>query len=252
MDFLRDDESKLIYSKFSNKIKNLYYSEVANSKFLTPNHVELVKSICNKYNIIYKIYKSNNFSERDIIFFSETDFDLENIVEETVSIIVIKNKSMDIKHRDVLGSILNLGIDRANVGDIVFNDDLIYIVIMDIISDFILLNLKSIKRYPVSPLKYEYKYITNKFIKTEEKKLNVSSLRLDVIVSSMINISRAKSKTLFKRDLIKLNHYVENNPSISIKENDLISIRGYGRFIFSEILGTTRKNKYVVSILKLV
>lgn len=74
MDFIKDEESKLVYQKYSDRISKLYYSQIDNSDFMTPNHIELLKSICNREKIYYKIYKSHEYGERQIIFYSLDDF----------------------------------------------------------------------------------------------------------------------------------------------------------------------------------
>lgn len=70
----------------------------------------------------------------------------------------------------------------------------------------------------------------------------VSSLRLDVLVSSFANISRKKAQELIRAGLVKVNHVILEETSYLCNNNSAISIRGHGRFYFNEIVKTTKKD----------
>lgn len=252
MDFIKDEESKLVYQKYSDRISKLYYSQIDNSDFMTPNHIELLKSICNREKIYYKIYKSHEYGERQIIFYSLDDFNLEENLNQKIEILNIDKLNSSVGHRDILGAVLNLGIDRNKIGDISLKESSAMLVCKKEIADFILFNLKSVKRNKVKVSSTPKLYLENKDFEFESINTIVSSLRLDAILSAVLNSARSKTKTIIEKDFVKLNYIISNNPSTEVKSQDMVSVRGFGRFILKEIEGKTRKDKFRIRVEKFI
>ena len=80
----------------------------------------------------------------------------------------------------------------------------------------------------------------------------VSSLRLDIIVSFMLNVSRSKSSDIIKSGVVSLNYFECTQLSKELSENDVFSIKGYGKFVLKEIGGFTSKNKTKITCCKYV
>ena len=80
----------------------------------------------------------------------------------------------------------------------------------------------------------------------------ISSLRLDNIVASLVNTSRAKAKTLINNRFVKVDYQIITDPSYNIDEGAMISIRKEGRFIFYRIKGLSKKGNYHIEYRKLV
>ena len=78
---------------------------------------------------------------------------------------------------------------------------------------------------------------------TPEKIVIVSSLRLDVLISGVYDISRSKSSNLIDGEKVFINGKLAKSNSVNIENGSMISVRGYGRFRYTEILGTTRKDR---------
>ena len=80
----------------------------------------------------------------------------------------------------------------------------------------------------------------------------ISSLRLDNIVSSLVNTSRSKAKDLINNRLVKVDHQTITDPSHNVDEGAILSIRKEGRFIFDRIKGLSKKGNYHIEYRKLV
>ena len=78
----------------------------------------------------------------------------------------------------------------------------------------------------------------------------MASLRIDSAISECYGLSRTISSKLIEADKVKLNYKVITNSSKAIKQGDLISVRGYGRFIIEEVIGETRKGRVRIQIKK--
>lgn len=148
------------------------------------------------------------------------------------------------KHSDYLGAILGLGIERRLIGDIYVDESSAsaYVLCTISIKDFIISELTSVGRFKVSVIEVSFEDICE--TRRIEKKLGtVSSLRLDAVISEVFDLSRSKVKDLFSADKIILNGSLPLSLHTAMKEEDIISCRGYGKFIFYEVTGSTKKDK---------
>ncbi len=154
----------------------------------------------------------------------------------------------DFGHRDILGSLMGLSIKRGMIGDIIKdgNTDDYYFLCVDNISDFILNELTSIKRSNVILKKTRLKEAALKR-EFKEKQITVSSLRLDSIVSAVLNISRGNSSDLISSGKVFLNGEETLNNSKQIKDSDIISVRGWGKFKVTQTERKTRKDRSVLN-----
>lgn len=147
-------------------------------------------------------------------------------------------------HPDVLGAILNLGIEREKIGDLIVKDNEIIIFIDEEIENYIVCNLTRIKRSNVHFARYDKEIKYTPEIRYEHK--IVSGLRLDVLVAAFANISRKKAQSLIRAGLVKVNHVILEETSYLCNNNSAISIRGYGRFHFKEVVKATKKDHLVI------
>ena len=159
-------------------------------------------------------------------------------------------KEAEISHRDVLGSLMGLGIKREMVGDILTNGARPQFFCHSSVADFIEFNLERIGRYTVkikrteSAELYEQKY--------EIKKINVSSMRLDCICAETFGISRTKAAEMIRAGLVFVNWLEKRDPSFEVKSGDKISLRGKGKAEVSDVTGTSRKGRLFVEVKKKV
>ena len=145
-------------------------------------------------------------------------------------------------HRDFLGSLVGLGIKRETLGDIIINNNKGYLFCLESIAPFIIDNLTKVKHTSVSCSICE-ELPKNILPEPTEKTVIVSSLRLDGIISGVYNISRSKSSALIDSERVFINGKLSKSNSFPLKEDDIVSVRGHGRFRFKEISGDTRKGR---------
>ena len=159
-------------------------------------------------------------------------------------------KFIKLNHRDVLGSLMSLGIEREVIGDIVVGDGHIYIVIEEEMEDYIHYSLTQIKRANVHFEKCdEMVEIKDTRVYTE---VSVASMRLDVIVAQMTHLSREKAQNLIKGGRVKVNQVVLEDYDFLCNNNSTVSIQRYGRFSVEETNRTTKKGRHVIRIGKYV
>lgn len=161
------------------------------------------------------------------------------------------SKFHSLTHRDVLGAVHNLGINFNRIGDIIVQEEEIYIFVDQEISDFVAMELTKIGRVNLA---FESNELSNIDIekKYEEFEIVSSSFRIDAIVAKITNKSRSKVKEYLEQEFIKLNHVLVKNGEKNCNVGDIISIRKYGRFILKEQHQNKKSLKYRITILKLV
>lgn len=148
-----------------------------------------------------------------------------------------------LSHRDCLGAILGLGISRQKIGDINVTDSYIDVIVDPEITQYILMNLEKVGRAGVKVEAIDLSQISRIEIKTKVFNDTVKSLRLDAIVASGFKTSRNDAQGMIDAGLVRVNYKEALNTSMILNQGDLISVRGKGRFMLTEIEGQTRKDR---------
>lgn len=216
--------------------------------FLTPDEQYFLNKVAEGREIVIKYFGGKESFERAVALISKVEMD----IEFPVDIIKVKGnfKFEKLTHRDYLGTLLSLGIKREKIGDINVFDDGAEIYILRDFSDYVIYNISKIKHTGVKLEKITIDQARERLDTFEEKIVNVSSLRLDAIVSGAYNLSRAEGANLVKQGNVKLNYVLNDDQSFKVNEGDIVSIRGYGRFLFSKVLGYTKSQRLCVLIKK--
>ncbi|MDO7905390.1 YlmH/Sll1252 family protein [Paenibacillus sp. JX-17] len=183
--------------------------------------------------------------------------DYAYLVDEDMGLTVLSVTSADqkfvqLEHGDYMGAILNLGMKRAKIGDIHVLDDGCHTVVASEISSFLDTQLHQVHRIQVMTELLPISSLRTKENKLELSDLTVASLRLDGIASDVYRLSRSKILVPIKAGRCRVNWKVEENPSAPLKEGDVISLQGFGRFKVLELDGITKKGRYRLKIGKFV
>lgn len=153
----------------------------------------------------------------------------------------------DLNHRDFLGALMNLGINRNTLGDIFVKNKKAYVFCKDTIAGFIIENLTRIKHTTIKVRQVtEAKELDNP--EFEEKLIQVPSERADVIISKVWNLSRKVSTEMFPEGLVAVNGRITTENAKGIKAGESVSLRGYGKFIYDGLQGTSKKGKLNVKV----
>lgn len=154
-------------------------------------------------------------------------------------------------HRDVLGALMNLGIERDVIGDIRVKDKNCYFFCLENMKDYICENLTKIRHTNVvcqvsEELPEEFK---PEFRREEHM---IPSERCDALISKVYHLSRGKCIPLFQEKKVFVNGRQFEKNSGALKAGDVVSVRGFGKFIYQGVLRETRKGNITVAIEKYV
>lgn len=251
MEILKDDK-QLIKHLLDLANKSYNQNMFTFSEFMSESEIGVFYNYEREFSFVeYKIFGGMEDSERSMIRFGSSE---ELGYDELFPIVCLGIKPLiakfadELTHRDYLGAIMNLGIERNTIGDIIVRDKEAYVFVNEKIKSFILDNLDKIKHTNIKISEVEPKEnIKNK--EPEEKEVMVQSLRVDSIISKIYNKSRSQSIDLFREHKVFVNGKIFENNSGSLKENDLVSVRGFGRFKYLGTLRNTNKGKIVISVL---
>lgn len=154
-------------------------------------------------------------------------------------------------HRDFLGSFMGMQLKRETVGDIVVSEGETQAFFTETAAKLIKATVGKIGRTGVKvsddrPFELEVRQEYKKIIGT------VASLRLDCIVSLAAHISRENATGLIRSDKVDVNHFTASSISQELREGDIISVRGSGRYILSAVNGLSGKGRIHVEVLKYI
>ncbi|MGG7163982.1 RNA-binding protein [Clostridium ihumii] len=247
--YFKDFDKDIISKLYDKVILAQKTNTVIYFKFFTYCSLyEKLKSIEN--NLDLKVYCDGGFEEFDRAMISLCNY--ETYEYFPINIIRIKNKSKfkELKHKDYLGSIMALGIKRELLGDLIVKDNYAYVPVVEDISEFIKNNLSSIGKCPCEVTILDDRLKDVPKVEYEEKSIIVTSLRLDNIISSLCNISRSNALEMLDGGKILVNYIQENKKDKNIVENDIITVRGYGKFKIGNIINKTKSDRTKLSIKK--
>ena len=154
--------------------------------------------------------------------------------------------SRELTHRDYLGSVLGLGITREKTGDILIQDGCAYIFAEKEVAEYIAANLEYVGHTKVkTALSDSYRGESPRGF---EKRITVSSLRLDAVLSSAFNLSRGKVSDLIKGGKAFINWIPSDNVSKSVAPGDMLTLRGIGRVRLIETGGMTKRDRHSLTV----
>ncbi|MCH5189657.1 MAG: hypothetical protein J1F37_03760 [Oscillospiraceae bacterium] len=159
---------------------------------------------------------------------------------------VNKKFADELSHRDFLGSIMALGIKRDVIGDIIVSENCGYVFCIENIASYITENLKEVKHTTVTAQIAE-ELPALAVPEPETAEYIVASLRLDVIIAGVFNLSRKSASELFQKEKVFVNGSLKN-ASFTVSNGDSITVRGFGKFVFVEEKRRTKKDRLVVEI----
>lgn len=163
--------------------------------------------------------------------------------------IELKYRKCDtLTHRDFLGALMSYGIERDMVGDILVEDGRSMIFVKSEICDYIKSQIFKIGNVGVAVVEPNLEKIP-KGRGTEAIDFIVSSLRLDNIVAAICGLSREKTSKLILSGNVSVNFNVLENVSYILKQNDVLIIKGKGKFTLDNIIGVTKKGRHKISVL---
>ncbi len=158
-----------------------------------------------------------------------------------------KKFAEDLTHRDFLGALMNLGIERSLLGDILVQEREGWLFCNESIAPFLLENLCRVRHTSIScEMLTQLPEVCKRQLETQE--FTVASERIDAVVSRLYNIARSNGAALFTTDKVWVNGRLVEKPTYILKPQDVVSVRGFGKFVYNGTTRETKKGRLSVSV----
>lgn len=230
------------------EVENRYAPKLTD--FLDPREQFIVQSIIGSQSDSFvQFFGGTSEVERKRALLYPDYFEpMEEDFQITLFEIDYPEKFVTLKHPQVLGSLMGLGLKREKFGDIIIQDKRIQFFVAQEIAEYVRLELRSIGKSTVvlseKPLSEAMKH----FIVFDDLVVTVASLRLDTVLAQVARLSRQKAKLLIEQGSVKVNWTVIDSPAYELREGDIISAKRIGRMKLKEIGDQTKKDKWRIIV----
>lgn len=234
----------LILTKMEDLARKAAKTGFAHSKFLTPAEAaEVSRSYAARRDILFSEDGGFEGAERRCALFVQPDwgaFDREDVL----AAVALEHRKQDtVRHQDVLGSVLGLGLSRDVMGDIAIEPDRAVFVCLAPMAEYITDRVDKLGRVGVSARRIPLSDLPGLNGSLTQKQLTVASLRLDALVAAAFHLSRGDSAQMIEAGLVRLNHQECLNTSKNVEEGAIISVQGKGRIKMVSVMSETKKGR---------
>ncbi|MGR3741962.1 YlmH family RNA-binding protein [Companilactobacillus sp. DQM5] len=249
-DFFRAEENSFIQriEELFERVQRQNYFQLTD--FLNLREQYILENISNRYsgtNIFFEGGYYNSERKRVIIapdyyLLNKDDFEIDYID------IMYSTKFNKLKHSQILGALVHLGIDRNTFGDIITDGKNWQFLVNKNMSSYVVSNIQKIGSNTVHLKQIEEAQLLLPRDDYELEMITSRSFRIDSIISTVFNFSRQNAKDLITNGKVTVNWIKTNKADYFLTINDTISVRGYGRVRINEIYGQTQNSKWKMSV----
>ncbi len=154
-----------------------------------------------------------------------------------------------VSHKDYLGSILGLGLERSCLGDILPFEGGAYAVVLENAAEVICSQLCSVGRLNARAERF-YEELPTENAERDIQSATVSSLRADAVIAAMCRIGRGRAAQLLSGGGVEINHIAVTSPHTPVYKGDIFTIRGVGRYKLTTLGGKSRKDRVFIEYFK--
>lgn len=257
----QSDDDRLLLAKTEDLINQCSRTfSPAYSFFLDERQCMLAETVCRRYgsDVKYRFWGGYEDAQRKMLcVYNQYDCDYlndyycDNLTEEIpLKCLTFTYRKADaLTHRDFLGSLMAMRLKRETIGDIVVSEGKTQLFAAETAAKLICSTVCKIGKTGVKVCDN----LPFDIHKTQEFDViggTVASLRADCVLSTALKISREKTAQLIKNTGVQINFSPVFSPSFEMNCGDVFSVKGYGKFILSEILGTSRKGRIHITVKK--
>lgn len=246
------DELQQLKNRFSDLARRAFSKRsYAYSEFLTPAEQDTLLGMKFDANSApFSLHGGYDGAERRLAQFGNEEFCgyAETPPVDCVAMTPLSQKFADaLTHRDFLGALMALGVRRSVLGDILLHENRGYLFCLDAVSGFIVQEFTQVRRTAVRcKIIRGLPEIAVK--KPDITSVNVASERLDAVVAAVYKLSRGESRELFRQGKVYVDSRLTEDPDYKLNTDSIISVRGFGRFIYEGIVKETKKGRLFVNV----
>lgn len=250
------NKEEQILQKRLTELSNTAYNRgiVTFSDFLNLNELNILHTTPKTmFPAGYETFGGYDLSERQMVAFlpDALYYDYEYPIKMIEITPLNRRFSEDLSHRDYLGALMNLGLERAKMGDIIVDKEYTVLFIREELAGFVMENLTRIRHTSITAVLKDHTPLTFE-PETVEIKGTVASIRLDTVLSVAYPMSRSRLTAFIETGKVFVNGKLITSNGCRLKEKDMISVRGLGRISYAGILSETKKGRYMICVNKYI
>ena len=205
-------------------------ASVTNKGFLTPAEIFQISHWRPRADCTVLLHGGYDGAERQVAFFLPDWMEPEAFdAGEHLCAIELTARFGSPGHRDYLGAAMGLGIGREWLGDILIDGERAWMLCLPSVKQHLLLNLDKVGRWGVKAKEIPLSELPQPERKRKETTFSVKSLRLDAVCAGMFSLSRTAAAEAIAAGLVSLNYTVCLKPDATVREGDVLSLRGKGK-----------------------
>ncbi|MGO3488537.1 MAG: RNA-binding protein [Leuconostoc carnosum] len=225
------------------------------TKFLNPREQYILQTLVNRVEDLTVTYNGGTIGAENQRAIIAPDFYQFNLSDFELALLEVKYpvKFVELHHSTLLGSLMNAGITRDVIGDILFDDSQQWQIIVDAkMVPYLQQTIEKVGHVKITLSVADFSHVIQKHDDWEEIFLLSSSLRVDTVIAAAFAISRSLAKSLVEQRRVRINWTVIDKPDFMISVGDIVSVRKYGRLQLTLLDGFSKKDKIktVVNIIR--
>lgn len=250
------EENDALFARADELCARAAKGEITHTQFLTPREAKLLGARFASHREATLLAGGYPTAERRRLYFLPPYLEgleeplrtecLSDALAETLCAVRISGSGYrELSHRDFLGAVLNLGIERDRIGDICVTDPHTAILFCDrLMADFLTESLSRVANDAVRVAHILPPADFDGGKRYEAVSDTVASPRADAVVAALLNLSRERAQALFREGRVEIDYETEERVDKALAEGAIISIRGYGKFTLRSLSDKTRKGRY--------
>lgn len=254
--FAQTEEDRLFLSRFLDKAE---LCEIRNSmtytKFMDLHQRTIAQNVLREFTAVnWFFHGGTENAERCVAVFLPDYLSKEDVIaskdDPIAAVRALRHREDELTHRDYLGALMGLGIERECIGDIFVHDLGADIIVLREMSEFLLMHFDRAGRRRIELSEIS----TDKLLLPQEDFMElrdtVASLRLDAVCAMVFGLSRTKAAEFVQKGVVFLNFQQCFRADKTVVVGDRITVRGKGKCEICELLGESRKGRQILSVKK--
>ena len=247
-----NEDEKLLIAKIADKIKiSKTQNKITNSYFLNEFQISMVeKQLLKMQEKQYFFFGGYEDATRKILVAYPDKLEKNMIISNINDIITAIKIELpneikgELKHKDYLGTLMSFGLARERVGDIIVYDNRAYLVVLKENAEYIKTSFEQERKFKKAKIEIvDLSKIEPKMTEYDNINISVNSLRLDNVISEILKTSRKVAQEYLEQEKVYINYSEETKSTKTIKQKDVLVIRGKGKYIVENFLGKNKKRK---------
>ena len=246
----QEPEDRLLLARVLDKYEQSQRKNIpAATPFLSPREQQLAQALLNAAGVRdgYGLDGGYEEAERKLLVF------LPDWMEEAEGELVFLRASFHgqdstLTHRDILGSLMGLGVERDRLGDILVSPHSADIIAAPSLRDFFLREWGEAGRVKLSVAEIGREELILPQVQVKLIRDTVSSLRLDAVTATAFSMSRGRAAELISAGRVNLDHVPCLKPDKPVAEGAVLTARGFGRARLREVGGLSKKGRTGITI----